>query len=150
MKKRSVVDEVEAYLQDELQGKESITLKRNDIAKHFNCVPSQINYVINTRFSRSKGYNVESKRGGGGYIRIQKLYLCVDVSRLQALYEEIPNAITEEETCTILNRLVDHGWLNEQSSELLKLILTDELIEKEADTIRAKMIKKVIQRLQYK
>lgn len=43
---------------------EYIEIQRNDLAEHFNCVPSQINYVISTRFKPSQGYYVESKRGG--------------------------------------------------------------------------------------
>ena len=53
--------------------KEVVEIKRNEIADKFQCVPSQINYVINTRFTIEKGYVVESKRGGGGYIRIMKV-----------------------------------------------------------------------------
>lgn len=49
-----------------------IEIKRNDLAEQFNCVPSQINYVISTRFKPSQGYYVESKRGGGGHIKIKK------------------------------------------------------------------------------
>lgn len=52
---------------------EYIEIQRNDLAEYFNCVPSQINYVIATRFKPSQGYYVESKRGGGGHIRIKKL-----------------------------------------------------------------------------
>ena len=52
---------------------EYIEIQRNDLAEHFNCVPSQINYVIATRFKPSQGYYVESKRGGGGHIRIKKI-----------------------------------------------------------------------------
>ena len=51
-----------------------IEIQRNDLAEHFNCVPSQINYVISTRFKPSQGYYVESKRGGGGHITIKKIY----------------------------------------------------------------------------
>ena len=50
-----------------------LKLKRSEIADKFQCVPSQINYVINTRFTIERGYIVESKRGGGGYIRIMKV-----------------------------------------------------------------------------
>ena len=54
--------------------REVVEIKRNEIADKFQCVPSQINYVINTRFTIEKGYVVESKRGGGGYIRIIKVH----------------------------------------------------------------------------
>ena len=50
----------------------SIEIQRNELANYFKCVPSQINYVIDTRFTTERGYYVESRRGGGGYIKIQR------------------------------------------------------------------------------
>ena len=68
MVKRNISDVIEAYLKSYLKSHEPLEIKRSDIAERFDCVPSQINYVINTRFTQEHGYNVESKRGGGGYI----------------------------------------------------------------------------------
>ena len=74
---RNVSDIIEQYLKSMLlespQG--LVEIQRNDLADRFSCVPSQINYVISTRFTLEKGYVVESKRGGGGYIRIQRIQL---------------------------------------------------------------------------
>ena len=72
---RNISDIIESYLKQvlEMSEKEIVEIKRNEIADKFQCVPSQINYVINTRFTIEKGYVVESKRGGGGYIRIIKV-----------------------------------------------------------------------------
>lgn len=74
---RNVSEVIEQYLKQILQQSPGgvIEIQRNDLADQFNCVPSQINYVISTRFTLEKGYIVESKRGGGGYIRIQKIKL---------------------------------------------------------------------------
>ena len=71
---RNVSDIIEQYLKHILQESPegAVEIQRNDLADQFQCVPSQINYVISTRFTLEKGYFVESKRGGGGYIRIQK------------------------------------------------------------------------------
>lgn len=71
---RNTSDMIEHYLKQLLQESADgvIELQRNLLAEQFNCVPSQINYVIGTRFTLEKGYIVESKRGGGGYVRIQK------------------------------------------------------------------------------
>ncbi|MCC5714945.1 CtsR family transcriptional regulator, partial [Klebsiella pneumoniae] len=69
---RNISDLIEQYLKTTLMrsGNELLEIKRSELAKQFQCVPSQINYVISTRFTLEKGYIVESKRGGGGYIRI--------------------------------------------------------------------------------
>lgn len=56
---------IEMYIQEILEGQDSIELKRSELANKFNCVPSQINYVISTRFIPELGFYVESRRGGG-------------------------------------------------------------------------------------
>ena len=72
---RNISDIIEKYLKQviDLSNNNAIEIKRNEVADRFDCVPSQINYVINTRFTLERGFVVESKRGGGGYIRIIKV-----------------------------------------------------------------------------
>ena len=60
-----ISDEIEAFIKELLEADENIEIQRNELAEHFNCVPSQINYVISTRFNPAQGYYVESRRGGG-------------------------------------------------------------------------------------
>ena len=62
-------DVIEDFIKQMFEDEDIIEIQRNDLAQHFNCVPSQINYVIATRFKPSQGYYVESRRGGGGHIR---------------------------------------------------------------------------------
>ncbi len=68
-----ISDNIERFIRDMLMDDESIELKRNELANYFKCVPSQINYVISTRFTTERGYCVESRRGGGGYIKITRV-----------------------------------------------------------------------------
>ena len=68
-----ISDTIELFIREMLAEDESIELKRNELANHFKCVPSQINYVISTRFTTERGYMVESRRGGGGYIKISRI-----------------------------------------------------------------------------
>ena len=70
-----VSDLIEEFIKDLFDENEYIEIQRTDLAQQFNCVPSQINYVISTRFKPSQGYYVESKRGGGGCIKIKKVNL---------------------------------------------------------------------------
>ena len=85
----NISDIIEGYLKEviELDGQGLIEIKRNELAKQFSCAPSQINYVINTRFTTEHGYFVESKRGGGGYIRI----LRVTIHSKKNLLDEMEN-----------------------------------------------------------
>ena len=66
-------DMIEDFIKDLFEEDDLVEIQRNDLAQKFNCVPSQINYVIATRFKPSQGYYVESKRGGGGSIKIKKV-----------------------------------------------------------------------------
>ena len=67
-------DLIEKYIKDLMNDNDEYTeFGRNELAQYFNCVPSQINYVIATRFSPERGYYVESRRGGGGNIKIKRI-----------------------------------------------------------------------------
>ena len=70
-----ISDNIENFICELFDAKNSIELRRNELASYFNCVPSQINYVISTRFTTERGYVVESRRGGGGHIRITRMNL---------------------------------------------------------------------------
>ena len=70
-----ISDSIENFIREMFDEQSSIELKRDELAQYFNCVPSQINYVISTRFTTERGYVVESRRGGGGHIRITRMNL---------------------------------------------------------------------------
>ena len=76
----NLADLIEQFIKEsfkEIQGG-IVEIQRNEMANQFSCAPSQINYVLTTRFTVEKGYFVESRRGGGGYIRIKKLKISED------------------------------------------------------------------------
>ncbi|MBE5738237.1 MAG: CtsR family transcriptional regulator [Clostridiales bacterium] len=66
----NISDIIEEFILEQLEDCDNINLSRNELANFFSCAPSQINYVLSTRFTAPKGYIVESHRGGGGYIRL--------------------------------------------------------------------------------
>ena len=66
-------DLIAQFITDQLTGQDAVELQRSQLASRFGCAPSQINYVIETRFSPARGFSVESRRGGGGYIRIVRV-----------------------------------------------------------------------------
>lgn len=150
MARRSVVDEITSYLQEELTHHDVITLNRQDIATRFHCVPSQINYVMNTRFTKEKGYIVESKRGGSGYIRIQKLYFCVQHDTLQHMMTHLPETMTYDEGTVILQRLYESNIIDQKTKELLLIAIHPDIIQEEHSVQRSQFFKAILQRLQYK
>ena len=96
----------------------------------FNCVPSQINYVINTRFTVQQGYVVESKRGGGGYIRIMKVNLVDDMDIIDALLEVVPEELSIKQANHILQNLYDNELLSKREAQLLKYCNVERIVNR--------------------
>ena len=85
-----------------------LEIQRNNIAEKFSCAPSQINYVLTTRFTPYKGYYVESRRGGGGFIRIVRVEI-TDSDKLKYILEdEIGDSITKDKADAIIKELLDN------------------------------------------
>ena len=152
MENQNLSDIIEAYLKKALIQKEQVDIKRNEIADQFNCVPSQINYVINTRFTIQHGYLVESKRGGGGYIRIIKVQLLENVEKMETLIQIIGDSISEKDSYSIINTLYEDNIITEKEARLMLSAMEKNnynkvnQIEKE---IRAEILKKMLLGLRY-
>lgn len=121
----SLSDFIEKYLKELLEEaeKDFIELQRRDLAEAFRCVPSQINYVLQTRFTPEKGYLVESRRGGGGFIRIVRLAADPNWDMVK---EKLLTSVTKEEAAAILDLLVVEEVLLEDEARLIGLILKQE------------------------
>ncbi|WP_290770367.1 MULTISPECIES: CtsR family transcriptional regulator [Exiguobacterium] len=134
---RNISDVIEQYLKQVLKESQAnaIEIKRQDIAQRFECVPSQINYVINTRFTVEKGYLVESKRGGGGYIRIRRVILHEKQDVLSSLMDVIHEhpRLNEQLVENVLIRLVEEQMMNEQEAQLIYHLLSDEALNLQVD-----------------
>jgi transcriptional regulator CtsR len=140
----NLADFIEQYLNGILEQQTQIELKRQELAKMFRCAPSQINYVLETRFTFERGYLVESKRGGGGYIRISQIPWRVEGSLPQIVAELIPPTIKAEELEVVLAGLVRRQLLElgeaRMCLELIRRELHDLPLEY-ADLIRSKFVK---------
>lgn len=126
---------------------DTVDLKRNELAEYFGCVPSQINYVIATRFTLDKGYLVESKKGGGGYVRIIKRKTDGDDLLMYLLKERIGSSISYKECEGIIFRLRDHEFLSNRESALLLCTLKDAPVpinQEMKDIMRAYILKNAI------
>lgn len=151
---RNISDIIEGYLKQiiELDGKGHIEIKRSELADKFQCVPSQINYVINTRFTAERGYLVESKRGGGGYIRI----LRVASHSRDALFDEIARQIeaTAPQTAAehIIYRLIDEEVVSKREAKLMLAAIdrtTLQLPLPIRDEIRARILRAMLMTLKF-
>jgi len=146
---RNTSDLIEHFLKKLIQESPEgvIELQRNELAEQFQCVPSQINYVISTRFTLDKGYVVESKRGGGGYIRIQKVNLptqeTIHVHVSQTIGGEIDQAAAEG----LIYRLEEAELISCREANLLRAAIhrdTIALMLPLRDELRARLLKSML------
>jgi transcriptional regulator CtsR len=151
---RNISDIIESHLKLILNesNKGYIEIQRGDLADQFQCVPSQINYVINTRFTVEKGYLVESKRGGGGFIRIRKVQLINNQELLQKILNMIDTEITQANAEDIIERLFEIGVVTERESRLMKTVIHRNILSFNVqlrDQLRAKILKAMMIALLY-
>lgn len=154
MENRNTSDRIENYLKELLESSNAIEIRRRDMASQFNVVPSQINYVINTRFTLPKGYTVESKRGGGGYIRIVKVQVSDDHQLLTAMSQIVGNSLDNEDAKALLQKLYEEDVLTKREGNLLLSLFMSDLLDEQASTeevnrLRARMMKVLLERLDY-
>ena len=122
---KNISDIIENYLKSVLlqSDKDILIIKRSEIADKFQCVPSQINYVINTRFTIEKGYIVESKRGGGGYIRIAKLKLYDHAQIIDQLLDLIENKFSQQMAENMIYRLVEEEIISTREAKIMLSVI---------------------------
>ena len=144
-----ITDLIASFLQDSLETAEDgvLEVQRSDLAQRFNCVPSQINYVMSTRFSPERGYIVESRRGGNGYIRITRVQI-----DHQTLLMHVINSLGDEvdmpSARAILSNLVQSGALEENMGRALLTAVGDKALaavpKEKRDCVRAAILKQVL------
>lgn len=150
---QNMSDLIESYLKNVLLSNETVEIRRSEIADQFNCVPSQINYVINTRFTIQQGYVVESKRGGGGYIRIMKVNLVDEMDLLNTIGDLIPKQLSSRDGNHILQNLYENDLISKREAQMMALMLEKDTFPsdvKNADEIRSNMMNKLIDSLKYR
>ncbi|MFB5764024.1 CtsR family transcriptional regulator [Paenibacillus medicaginis] len=146
---RNVSDIIEQYLKSMLiESTEGIVeIQRNDLADRFSCVPSQINYVISTRFTLEKGYIVESKRGGGGYVRIQRVDLPAHHVLHTHLHHSIGDEISQSAAEGLIYQLQEGGFLNNKEAAIMKAAVSRDTIALKLpyrDQVRARLLKAML------
>ena len=115
-----ITDLIAAFLQGSLDEAEDgvLEIQRSDLAQRFKCVPSQINYVVSTRFSPERGYIVESRRGGNGYIRITRVHVDHE-TLLMHVINSIGDELDFPSARAILGNLLHADALDERTARML-------------------------------
>ncbi|KUO64446.1 MAG: transcriptional regulator [Gracilibacter sp. BRH_c7a] len=145
----NLADRIEEYLKMILQQTDEgyIVLQRGFLADFFSCAPSQINYVLTTRFSAERGYLVESRRGGGGYLRIVRLGLDPEGKFQRLMAELIGEELSQERANNLLARLEEEEIFTKRETILIKSIFTSKLLAEMSSApniLRARMMKEIL------
>ena len=143
-----ISDMIAEFIRGELEDADGVLeLQRNDLAQRIHCVPSQINYVMSTRFSPEHGYIVESRRGGGGYIRITR----VRVDRptlLMHFINSIGPEIDTQSALAIVRNLYETEAISQETARLLQIVLSDTALRSvprsSRDVLRADLMRQVL------
>ncbi|EHI97097.1 MULTISPECIES: CtsR family transcriptional regulator [unclassified Clostridium] len=123
-----------------------IFIQRNELADQFRCAPSQINYVLTTRFTYERGYLIESKRGGGGHIAIKQLEYDDSNKREEIINQSIGDTITYHNANALLNHLLESGVIEERECEIMKMAINDRSLTsaENKNKVRADILKAMI------
>ncbi len=125
-------------------------VRRNDLASRIGCVPSQINYVITSRFTPERGYIIESRRGGGGYIRIVKAQMTKN-EYLMHFFHAVKDGLDEKNAAAFIVNLYERGVIDEREALIIRSALCGSSLEKvhpsERNIVRADIMRHIIMAL---
>lgn len=126
----NLADIIELYIKALLEKSmdNMVLLRRNELAQHFGCAPSQINYVIQTRFNPQRGYSIESQRGGGGYIRLIRL----DLERLEKIFpalDELGEKISQRQALDFLHWLNSQDLIEDREARIMAAVMDSEVLQ---------------------
>lgn len=144
-----ISDLIESFINELIEEQEgSIEIKRNEMANYFNCAPSQINYVLTTRFTSDRGYVIESRRGGGGFIKIMKVSMDEDDYLLKMLADRIGESVNKEGAFELLEILYRQSLIDLRIKNIIKVSIDDNtlsgLSKPLRDKIRAEILKSAV------
>ena len=143
-------DSIESFIKTLLaEDSPEVELQRNELAEYFGCAPSQINYVLATRFSPDHGYVTQSRRGGGGYIRIIRVVQTGSQRLLYLMNERIGDMLTEEEGIRMLSQLKEQGLISAEEASVMAAAISSKAMAVPVppavkDTLRARIMKSML------
>ena len=136
------------FINDMIEDKKDkeVIIQRNELADKFNCAPSQINYVLTTRFTSEKGYMIESRRGGGGYIIIKRIEYNNKEKQVEAINKAIGESLTYSAALLLLEHLYETNLITKRELEIVKISINDRTLSNAEDKnkLRAEILKGII------
>lgn len=148
----SLSDIIETFIKQLIADTDgTIEIQRNELANQFNCVPSQINYVISTRFTTDRGYFVESRRGGGGHVKIKRINITRPGNYLMHIVSSMGTSISQQSAEVFINNFIDYNVISEREGYIMKAAVSDKVIgaipTPDRDVIRGALLKNMIMSL---
>lgn len=143
----NISDIIEDFIIEQLQDFDEINLSRNELASFFNCAPSQINYVLSTRFTHPRGYIVESHRGGGGYIRLARVDIEKDTYLKALITSTLGDEIDYYTALQILEVLQNKSYITDREVEMIKCSISNKALANPLrieNKIRANILRNII------
>ncbi len=145
----SLSDIIETFIKQMISDTNgAIEIQRNELANQFNCVPSQINYVISTRFTTDRGYYVESRRGGGGHVKIKRINITRPGNYLMHIVSSMGTSISQQSAEVFINNFIDYDVISEREGYIMKAAASDKVVGvipmPDRDIIRATLLKNMI------
>lgn len=141
-------DVIEAFLLQTLGEDDRLKISRNELANYFSVAPSQINYVLSTRFTPDRGYTVESRRGGGGCVTVVRIHSNGSEMLSNVMQMPVNQGLSLTRSCNVVDRMVNEKVISEREGRLLKAALSDKALATPAiidkDALRASIIKSVL------
>ena len=141
-----ISDIIAKFINDMIEDEKSkeVIIQRNELADKFNCAPSQINYVLTTRFTTEKGYLIESRRGGGGYIIIKRIEYNSKEKQLEEINQSIGDSLTYNSAILLIEHLYDRKLITKREFEIIKRSINDRTLGLAEDKNKTKMLKGII------
>lgn len=140
----NISDIIEKFLLDALSHDDSMDISRNELANYFNVAPSQINYVLSTRFTTDRGFEVVSQRGGSGYIRLIKLDFSNDDYIKDLISNRLKNPIDYNSAKHVLLNLKDNNIISESEYDIILTMISQKTLSNPfniEDKLRSQIMK---------
>ena len=141
-------DIIESFIKEVLSesGGQQVQIQRNELADQLRCAPSQIKYVLTTRFTYDKGYVIESRRGGGGYIVIKQLANDKADVRNTLINDTIGNSITYHNANSVLEGVYESDLITKRELEIMKMAINDRTLNaiEDKNKVRAEVLKAML------
>lgn len=141
----ALCNSIEAFIKSLMtENDDALELQRNELAHYFNCAPSHINYVLSTRFTIERGYAVQSRRGGGGFIRIVRIDVDEDETLYSLLTGRIGDTMDERSANAVIGELRSCELITGREAALMMASVSDKAIVGPVavrDMVRAKCLK---------